>query len=90
VARRFVVVEPATVRRGAKTKILGAVVMFLAILNSLLLWRGGEQPAEFYFLLLIAGGFLFALGAIRGMNPKAVMTLDKENLPKSARKEESL
>ncbi len=89
-ARRFDVVERATVRRGAKTKILGAVVMFLAVLNSLLLWRGGAQPTEFYFLLLVAGGFLFALGAIRGMNPKTVMMLDKEKLPQGARKEDTL
>ncbi|MDP6184545.1 MAG: hypothetical protein QF609_12085 [Gammaproteobacteria bacterium] len=63
--------ENTAVRKGAKTKILGVIVLFLAALNSMLSWRGGSQPNEFYFLLLLAGGFLFALGTVRAMPRRA-------------------
>ncbi len=77
--------ENLPVRKGAKTKILGVIVIFLAGLDSVLLWRGGSQPDQFYFWLFVAGGFLLALGAIRGLAP---IEFNDEYTPRRARSEE--
>ena len=80
--------ENLPVRKGAKTKILGVIVIFLAGLDSVLLWRGGSQPDQFYFWLFVAGGFLLALGAIRGQARRAPSEFNDEYTPRRARSEE--
>jgi hypothetical protein len=77
--------ETMAVRKGAKTKILGVVVIFLALLDSLLSWRGGTQPNDFYFLLFVVGVFLFVLGAIRGLESKAPTGSSNEYTPQTPR-----
>ncbi|MDP6951811.1 MAG: hypothetical protein QGF53_03535 [Alphaproteobacteria bacterium] len=53
-------------RRGVKTRLVGVVLIFLGILDSLLLWRSGTEPANFFLLLIAAGAAVYAIGAIRG------------------------
>ena len=54
--------------RGVITKLFGVILIFLAILDGMLSWRGGIEFSDFYLLLFAAGVFLFALGAIRQAN----------------------
>jgi hypothetical protein len=53
-------------RRGVKTRLVGVVLIFLGILDSLLVWRGGATPGDPFLLLLAAGVALYVVGAIRG------------------------
>ncbi len=53
-------------RRGVKTRLVGVVLIFLGILDSLLLWRSGTEPANFFLLLIAAGAAVYVIGAIRG------------------------
>ncbi len=55
-------------RKGAKTKLLGVILICLGGLDSLLSWRGGFAPSGFYVLLIAAGVVLFILGAIRAQS----------------------
>jgi hypothetical protein len=56
------------IKKGAKTKLLGVVLICLGGLDSLLSWRGGFAPSNFYALLITAGVVLFILGAIRSQS----------------------
>lgn len=58
--------EQTTAKRGVKTRLLGLVMIFLSLLDCMLLWRAGMQPNDFYLLLFVVGGFLYAVGTIRG------------------------
>ncbi|MCH7696684.1 MAG: hypothetical protein IIB73_10410 [Proteobacteria bacterium] len=58
--------EQTTAKRGVKTRLLGLIMIFLSILDSMLLWRAGMQSNDFYLLLFVVGGFLYAVGTIRG------------------------
>ena len=51
--------------RGVAIKLLGVVLIFLGVLDSMLSWRGGFAVNETYILLIACGFFLFAIGAIR-------------------------
>jgi hypothetical protein len=57
--------ETENIKRGVKTKLLGFVLMVLGVLDSLLTLRGGI-PAYEFFLLILVGGCIFAIGAVRG------------------------
>ncbi|MDP6344664.1 MAG: hypothetical protein QF578_21400 [Alphaproteobacteria bacterium] len=52
-------------RRGVKTRLFGVVLIFLGGMDSMLSWRGGGEPSEFYIFLLGGGAFFYALGLIR-------------------------
>ncbi len=54
-----------TLKKGAKTKLFGVVLIFLGALNSMLSWRGGLVLSDFYIWLFISGSFLYAIGVIR-------------------------
>ncbi len=58
--------EQATIKRGVKTRLLGLIMIFLSILNSMLLWRAGIQLNDFYLLFFVVGASLFTIGTIRG------------------------
>ena len=51
--------------RGVKTRMLGAGMIFLGGLDSLLSWRGGFEPSLFHWFLIAGGILVFAIGAIR-------------------------
>ncbi|HJM50122.1 MAG TPA: hypothetical protein QGF63_09770 [Alphaproteobacteria bacterium] len=51
--------------RGVKTRMIGAGLIFLGVLDSLLSWRGGFEPSLFHWFLIAAGILVFAIGAIR-------------------------
>ena len=52
-------------RKGAKTKLFGVGLIFLAGLDSMLSWRGGLVASDFYIWLFVAGIILYIVGAIR-------------------------
>lgn len=56
--------NPAHVNRGATVRLFGVLLLFLGMLDNLLAWRGGYGPGNFPAMLLAAGIFLYALGAI--------------------------
>ncbi len=51
--------------KGVKTKLLGVILIFLSILDSMLAWRGGLALNDFYLLLFISGVCLYLIGAFR-------------------------
>lgn len=51
-------------RRGVAIKLLGVVLIILGVLDSMLLWRGGFALSEPFILLIAAGVFVYAFGAI--------------------------
>jgi hypothetical protein len=53
-------------RKGVVLKLFGVVLFALGALDSMLSWRGGIADTDPYFILLVAGAFVYALGAIRG------------------------
>ena len=57
-------VEREPPRRGVAIKLLGVVLIILGTLDSMLSWRGGFALSETYVLLIAAGIFLYAIGAI--------------------------
>jgi len=60
-------------RKGAKTKMFGAGLLFLGALNSMLSWRGGFAVSGFSASLLAVGVVLLVVGAIRaGQNEKSI------------------
>lgn len=60
-------------RRGAIVKLFGVVLIFLGGLDSMLSWRGGFPPNDFYLGLLAAGLLLYAAGAIRSGGRKSIV-----------------
>ena len=52
-------------RRGAKTRLLGVIILFLGLLNAMLSWRGGFALNAGPIVLIGLGLFVYALGAIR-------------------------
>jgi uncharacterized membrane protein len=52
-------------RRGVKTKLLGVVLVFLGVLDSMLAWRGGYALPDFPVALMAIGVFLYLVGAVR-------------------------
>ena len=50
---------------GVKTKLFGVIVLFVAVLDAMLSWRGGVAVDTFYLVLFAAGFFLYAVGSIR-------------------------
>ncbi len=62
-----------TYRKGAKTKLFGAGLLFLGALNSMLSWRGGFAVSGFSASLLALGVVLLVVGAVRGgQNEKSI------------------
>ncbi|MDH3973676.1 MAG: hypothetical protein OEV42_05300 [Deltaproteobacteria bacterium] len=57
--------EDVELKKGVKTRILGAVLTFLGSLNLLLSWRGGLHLIETSTLFLFSGIILFIVGSIR-------------------------
>ena len=51
--------------KGFIIKLFGVVLVFLGALDSMLSWRGGFAPSNFYFWLIGGGLLLYAAGAIR-------------------------
>jgi hypothetical protein len=51
--------------KGSIIRLFGVVLIFLGVLDSLLSWRGGFALDGFYVLLIGAGLFLYAMGAVR-------------------------
>jgi uncharacterized membrane protein len=51
--------------KGVVTKLFGVILVFLGALDSMVSWRGGFAVSEIYVLMIVAGAFLYAVGAIR-------------------------
>ncbi|MHA1529468.1 MAG: hypothetical protein ACTSVG_10620 [Alphaproteobacteria bacterium] len=58
--------RPAKPRKGVVIKLFGVILVFLGVLDSMVSWRGGFAVSEIYPLMIVAGLFLYAVGAIRG------------------------
>ena len=61
-------IEETRPRKGVAIKLFGVALVFLGTLDSMLSWRGGFEVHETYALMMAAGVFLYAIGAIRGGN----------------------
>ena len=59
--------EDQYITKGVKTKIFGVILIILGTLDSLLALRGGFTLNSFYGALIALGIFLYAIGAIRGL-----------------------
>lgn len=57
--------EREGLNKGFIIKLFGVVLVFLGALDSMLSWRGGFAPSNFYFWLIGGGLLLYAAGAIR-------------------------
>ncbi|HCF74866.1 MAG TPA: hypothetical protein DES72_13960 [Gammaproteobacteria bacterium] len=57
--------QPLNPRKGAKTKLLGVVLLILATLDVMLSWRGGFVPGGVIPVLFVGGVVLFVIGAVR-------------------------
>jgi|TARA_Y100000294_G_C8408078_1_gene277629 multisubunit Na+/H+ antiporter MnhG subunit len=57
--------EPLPPRKGTKTKLLGVVLLILAMLDALLSWRGGFALDSIIVLLFAGGIVLLVVGALR-------------------------
>ncbi len=53
---------------GVIMKLLGVILIFVGVLDSLLSWRGGFAVSGLYVLLIGAGAYLYVIGAIRRGN----------------------
>lgn len=51
--------------RGVKTRLVGVVLLFAAMMDAMLHWRGGFVLGTSTILLTAAGFGVFAVGAIR-------------------------
>jgi hypothetical protein len=51
--------------KGVKTKLIGVVLVFVGVMNSMLSWRGGFALDDMPVLLLAGGVILYAVGAVR-------------------------
>ncbi len=63
-------VNEETARPGVKTKLFGVIVIFVAVLDTMLSWRGGLTVSSFYLALFTAGIALYAVGSLRQMKSK--------------------
>lgn len=52
--------------KGVKTRLLGAGMLFVGGLNSMLAWRGGFDGGLFAAALMATGLALLFVGAVRG------------------------
>ncbi|MDP7568840.1 MAG: hypothetical protein QF677_02945 [Arenicellales bacterium] len=52
-------------RKGTKTKLLGVVLLILAMLDALLSWRGGFALDNIILLLFTGGIVLLVVGTVR-------------------------
>lgn len=52
-------------KKGVKTKIFGAGLIFLGSINTILAWRGAYAVPELQVAIIVAGLFLYILGVIR-------------------------
>lgn len=52
-------------KRGVAIKLLGVVLIFLGVLDSMLFWRGGFAEGDKYLVLILLGLLLYAIGTIR-------------------------
>ena len=62
---------PETPTGSATAKIFGVILMALGALNSMLSWRGGIPAGDFALAFLIAGAFVYAVGAIASASSTA-------------------
>ncbi|HEB79459.1 MAG TPA: hypothetical protein ENI79_03165 [Rhodospirillales bacterium] len=53
-------------KKGVKTKMIGVGFIFVGLLNIMLAWRGAFEVHNLQIVILIAGVFLYVIGAIRG------------------------
>ncbi len=51
--------------RGAKTKLLGVILIFVGVLDSMLFWRGGLALSDAYLALIAIGVVLYIVGTLR-------------------------
>jgi len=54
------------VKKGVLFKLFGVVLIFLGALDTMMAWRGGFAVSATFVVLIAAGMFLFAVGAIKG------------------------
>ncbi len=52
--------------RGVKTRIVGVILIFVAMMNAMLHWRGGFDLGTGAIVLFAAGISFYAIGAVRG------------------------
>ncbi len=52
--------------RGVKTRLFGVILIFVAMMNAMLHWRGGFDLGTGSIVLFAAGISLYAIGAVRG------------------------
>jgi len=52
-------------RKGTKTKLLGVVLLILAMLDAMLSWRGGFVLDSIILLLFTGGIVLLVVGTVR-------------------------
>ena len=52
-------------RKGTKTKLLGVVLLILAMLDAMLSWRGGFALDNIILLLFAGGIVLLVVGTVR-------------------------
>jgi hypothetical protein len=55
-------VEP----KGVKTRIFGVILIFVAMMNAMLHWRGGFDLGTGAIVLFVAGISFYAIGAVLG------------------------
>lgn len=51
--------------RGVKTRLIGVVLLFAAMMDAMLHWRGGFALGTSTILLFALGSGVFAVGAVR-------------------------
>ena len=68
-------------RRGATTRLVGVMILFLGLLNAMLSWRGGFALSTAAVVITASGLFLYVLGAIRGGDK----TQDGDRAPRQKR-----
>ena len=52
--------------KGVKTRLIGVILIFVAMMNAMLHWRGGFDLGTGSVVIFAAGISLYAIGAIRG------------------------
>ncbi len=52
--------------RGVKTRLFGVILVFVAMMNAMLHWRGGFDLGTGAIVLFAVGISLYAIGAVRG------------------------
>ncbi len=53
-------------RKGVKTKLFGVILIFVAMMNAMLHWRGGFDLGTGAIVLCAVGISFYAVGAVRG------------------------